>query len=385
MGWSSSRAEIREEDSEGVGCSHPRHPSEVERKKQSTRSIPKPYRAPFLGDIDHRNQVVLEHLPQVKYLARRIHDRLPRYVPIEDLVHSGVLGLIEALYNYDPSKNVQVKSYAKARIQGAILDSLRALDWGPRTLRKRARQIDRAHHTLGTRLGRFPSEGEIAAELGMGLAKFQHLLAELHRLEVVSLQSLGPEDSYRNDASSFLPQETVDDPVQLCLRSEMSELLSRAMAGLSPRKRQVLALYYGEGLTMKEVGARLGVGESRVSQIHSAALVRLRARMRLFLESSPRSRPLWSTELESLTQGNWEQKNNDAAHPCLSSTVDPSSAWEGLPPHPDRRIPWRPVDLMKAGRIQGYKVGRGSAKPTSLGNDRGLQGWRKARRLPPVH
>ena len=239
-----------------------------------------------------RDRVLLEHLPQVRYIARRVHDRLPQNVPLEDLVHAGILGLIAAFERYDPAKNVQLKSYAKLRIQGAILDSLRDQDWSPRTLRRRSRQIERAHHNLRTRLGRNPSEAEVAGELGIGLTKLQHLLGELHGLDVSSLQdtaSGGGGADY--ELWSRVPNAPEEDPSYLCLRSELTQLLSRAIAELPPRKRQVLALYYYEEITMKEIGTLLGVGESRVSQIHSAAMVRLRARMRQLLESRPRQKP----------------------------------------------------------------------------------------------
>lgn len=257
----------------------------------------KPSRTPprtlLARSLEERNRILIEHLPQVRYIAGHIHNRLPQHVPLEDLVHSGMLGLMEALEKYDPTKNVQLKSYAKVRIRGAILDSLRELDWSPRTLRRKARLIEYANQHLRTRFGRAPVDTELAAQMGMSLKRFQHLLGDLRGLEIVSLQALGPEDSHGDEALRYLPHSPTEDPAGACLRAEMNGLLRRAVSELTPRKRQVLALYYFEELTMKEVGVRLGVGESRVSQIHTAALGRLRARMRQLLEARARVKAPW--------------------------------------------------------------------------------------------
>jgi RNA polymerase sigma factor FliA len=228
---------------------------------------------------EERERLLLEQLPQVRYIARRIHERLPRHVPFEDLVHAGVVGLIDALQKYDRGKHVQFGSYAKFRIRGAILDSLREMDWSPRDLRRKARQIEEAHHRLGSELGRNPSEPELAAALGLDLHGLQLLLGEIDGLEVGSLRVMSPRDGVEEDLCEYLPNDPEETPLLLCLRSEMKELLTRAIAELPEKERQVLALYYFEELTMKEVGVVLGVGESRVSQIHSMAVIRLRARL----------------------------------------------------------------------------------------------------------
>ncbi len=230
-------------------------------------------------DEEERERLLTEQLPQVRYLARRIHERLPRHVPFEDLVHAGVLGLIDALNKFDRGKHVQFGSYAKFRIRGAILDSLREMDWSPRDLRRKGRRIEEAHNKLRSQLGRNPSEPELAAELGMDLRGLQLLLGEIDGLEVGSLRVLSPRDGQEEDLCEYLPDNPEETPLVLCLRSEMKDLLARAIQDLPEKERQVLALYYYEELTMKEVGAALGVGESRVSQIHSMAVVRLRARL----------------------------------------------------------------------------------------------------------
>jgi RNA polymerase sigma factor FliA len=239
---------------------------------QGTQTLaPRPVRDP-----EARERLLLEHLPQVRYIARRIHDRLPAQVPLEDLIHAGVVGLIDAVEKFDPSKNVQLKSYAKFRIRGAILDSLRELDWSPRHLRRKARQIEEAHLDLKLRLGRVASEPELAVELGMNLEEFQHLLGELRGLDLGSLQTESTDTKSDEEAMTYRPGGADKDPFFLCLRGEMKSLVASALEDLDNKERQVVTLYYLEELTMKEVGAVLGVGESRVSQIHSAALVRLR-------------------------------------------------------------------------------------------------------------
>jgi RNA polymerase sigma factor for flagellar operon FliA len=228
-------------------------------------------------DKEERDRILMEQLPQVRFLARRIHERLPRHVPLEDMVHAGVIGLIDALNKFDHSKQVQFASYAKFRIRGAILDSLREMDWGPRELRRKARRVEEAQRKLSLDLSRAPTEVEVAAELHLELREFQRLLTELDGLEVGSLHLESPWDGKEEDLCDYLPNAPEDTPFFRCMRSEMKELLARAIADLPEKEQQVLALYYFEELTMKEVGAVLGIGESRVSQIHSLAVVRLRA------------------------------------------------------------------------------------------------------------
>ena len=242
-------------------------------------------------DKEERDRILLEQLPQVRYLARRIHERLPRHVPLEDLIHAGVLGLIDALNKFDRSKHVQFGSYAKFRIRGAILDSLREMDWGPRELRRKARGVEEAQRKLSMELSRAPTEVEIAAELKLDLREFQQLLTELDGLEVGSLHLESPWDGKDEDLCDYLPSAPEDTPFFRCMRSEMKELLARVIAELPQKEQQVLSLYYFEELTMKEVGAVLGIGESRVSQIHSLAVVRLRSRLEeLMMARKPASR-----------------------------------------------------------------------------------------------
>jgi RNA polymerase sigma factor FliA len=226
-----------------------------------------------------RERVLMEQLPQVRYIARRIHARLPRHVSFEDLVHAGIVGLIDALNKFDGSKQVQFSSYARFRIRGAILDSLRDLDWSPRELRRKGRLVESTSARLAARLGRVPSENELAREMGIELHELQSLLAELDGLELGSLHVESLRDGRDEDLTDRLSGDPEETPFSSCLRSEMKGLLQQAIGELPEKERQVLALYYYDELTMKEVGATLGVGESRVSQIHSLVMVRLRARL----------------------------------------------------------------------------------------------------------
>lgn len=232
-----------------------------------------------------REQILLEHLAQVHHIARRIHDRLPPQVLLEDLVHAGILGLMDAVHKYDPSKNVLLKHYAEFRIRGAILDSLRQVDWSPRTLRRQAKRVERAKSACRARLGRDPSETELAEEVGISLKRLQRILGDVRGLEVGSLHSENVEANGEDAIDP--PSGAEEDPFQQALRSEMTGLLAKALGELAARERDVLALYHFEELTMKQVGAILGIGESRVSQIHSAALLRLRARLQQLTERTP--------------------------------------------------------------------------------------------------
>jgi RNA polymerase sigma factor FliA len=245
--------------------------------------------------LHERNQLVLEQLPQVRYIAQKIHARLPHHIPLEDLVNTGVLGLIEALAKFDPKRNVQLQSYARYRIQGAILDSLREQDWSPRLLRQKERQLETEREKLQLQLGRAPSQTELAAGLGISDRQLQLLLRDLQGLEITSLQEPTYLEGHTLDEK--MADLAEESPFILCQRAEMNGLLDQAMSRLTPRKRQVLDLYYFRGLTMKETGIRMGVCESRVSQIHSAAVASLKARMKEVLlarqkDESVKKRPL---------------------------------------------------------------------------------------------
>jgi RNA polymerase sigma factor for flagellar operon FliA len=241
--------------------------------------LAKPSPAPSIFmDAAERDRLLLEHLPTVRYLARRIHERLPQHVELDDLVSAGMVGLIDAFNKFDHRKKVQFKSYAQFRIRGAILDSLRILDWSPRELRRKGRAVQEAMQALTHRFGRTPSEQEIAGEMNLGLNAYQQLLGELKGLEIGSLNTEHTEDSGEEELA-YIAGSPEDDPLFRCLQGEMTQRLADAIEDLPEKERMVLTLYYYEELTMKEIGLALGVVESRVSQIHSSAVLRLRASM----------------------------------------------------------------------------------------------------------
>jgi RNA polymerase sigma factor for flagellar operon FliA len=221
---------------------------------------------------------MVEHLPIVRFIARRIHDRLPRHVPIEDLYSAGVIGLLDAFGKFDPSKQVLFRTYAQYRIRGAILDSLRTLDWSPRELRRRARAIEEAVQMLTGELSRSPTDIEIAQKLNIPLAAYQQLLGELTGLEIGSLHAEHSGHS-EEEGLIYVPARSEDDPLFRYLDGEMRERLTKAINDLPERERLIMTLYYYEETTMREIGIILGVVESRVSQIHASALLHLRARL----------------------------------------------------------------------------------------------------------
>ena len=232
------------------------------------------------GDLltAEQEKLMIEHLPIVRFIARRIHERLPQHVPIEDLYSAGVVGLLDAFSKFDPSKQVQFRSYAQFRIRGAILDNLRTLDWSPRELRRKGRAIEQAIQTLTAQFGRAPSDLEIAGQMHIDLAAYQQLLGELKGLEIGTLHSERSEDSGEEELV-YLPNRPEDDPLFRYLHAEMRERLIEAIGDLPERERLVMTLYYYEETTMKEIGIILGVVESRISQIHASAVLHLRARL----------------------------------------------------------------------------------------------------------
>jgi RNA polymerase sigma factor for flagellar operon FliA len=226
-----------------------------------------------------QERVLLEHLPIVRFLARRIHERLPQHVDIEDLVSAGVVGLMDAFSKFDPGKKVQFRSYAQFRIRGAILDSLRTLDWSPRELRRKGRAVEEAIRVLTARMGHAPGEGEVAVEMGLGLDEYQQLLGDLKGLEIGTLHIERNEDS-GDEELAYVPGRPEEDPLFRCLRGELEDRLGEAIANLPDRERLVMTLYYYEEMTMREIGLALGVVESRVSQMHASAVVHLRAALK---------------------------------------------------------------------------------------------------------
>lgn len=225
---------------------------------------------------DHaREQLILEHLPQVRLIARRIQERLPDNVSLEDLVSTGVLGLISAIDNFDPTHNVKLKTYAEYKIRGAILDSLRGLDWAPRQKRKQAKQIEAAISAAEQVLKRSPNEDEIAEQLGITLDEYHEWLVEIRGLNIASLDYAGSEEG--KDLLHYIPDRNNKLPSTLLERSELERIIAEGIRGIPEIERTVLSLYYHEELTLREIAQVVRLHESRISQLKSQAILRLRS------------------------------------------------------------------------------------------------------------
>ncbi|MGE5645476.1 MAG: FliA/WhiG family RNA polymerase sigma factor [Acidobacteriota bacterium] len=225
-----------------------------------------------------RERLILEHLPQVRLIARRIHDRLPGSVSLDDLISTGIVGLISAIDHFDPSLNVKLKTYAEYKIRGAILDSLRGLDWAPRQKRKKAKQIEAAIAEAEQRLQRAPSEEEIAGELKITIDEFHGWLVEIHGLDLGSLES-APEDGGR-DLLKYVSDDEEKWPSRIVERKELERLLAGAIERMPAIERTVLSLYYREELTLREIARIVDLHESRISQLKTQAILRLRGYIR---------------------------------------------------------------------------------------------------------
>ena len=224
---------------------------------------------------EQRDQIVLDHLTLVRAIAVRVHETLPVHIDLDDLIHAGVLGLFDAAQKYDNRHEVDFKSYAKHRIKGAILDSLRKLDWASRDLRKRHKQLEEITRELAATLSRPPSEAEIAEKMGVGVERWRQLAVELR---MVGLLSSTPAPSDTEDrAVPDYPAGPDLQPDRLCERKQMGAVLENAMQDLPERYQKVVMLYYTREMTMKEIGGVLGINESRVSQIHKTALNKMAA------------------------------------------------------------------------------------------------------------
>lgn len=226
----------------------------------------------------HKEEQIIEYLPLVKYLAGRILARLPSHVELDDLVNYGIIGLMDAVDKFDSSKGVKFKTYAELRIRGSILDGLRELDWVPRSFRRRQRELERAYRKLEAEHGRAATDEEVAAELGVGLEQYYSLLDDLKGVQIGSIEAAGSEDGL--DLIEYIPDREENSPTYILEKKELQRLLAGGIDGLPEKERLVLSLYYFEGLTMKEVGLVLGITESRVSQLHSKAVMRLRGRLK---------------------------------------------------------------------------------------------------------
>jgi RNA polymerase sigma factor for flagellar operon FliA len=232
--------------------------------------------AEVIGD-DERERLILEHLPQVRLIARRIQERLPENISLDDLVSTGVIGLISAIDNFDARHNVKLKTYAEYKIRGAILDGLRGLDWAPRQKRRKAKQIEAAIAVAEQRLQRSPVEEEIAAQLKIPIEEYHHWLVEIRGLNIASLEYTGGE--HGRDLLHYLPDSGRNLPSTLLEKSELKRLLAESIDAIPEVERRVLGLYYHEELTLREIALVIHLHESRISQLKSQAILRLRSHL----------------------------------------------------------------------------------------------------------
>lgn len=236
------------------------------------------------GSAEAREQLILHYSPLVKYVASRVATGLPANVEQADLVSYGIFGLIDALEKFDPAREIKFETYAIPRIRGAIIDELRSLDWVPRSVRFKAREVERAHAELEATLGRTPTEAEVAEHLGMSLEELHDTLTQISFASVSALEEPVPGREERSEGLSLLETladlATSSDPTAGLEETETRAMLATAIDSLSEREKIVITLYYFEGMTLSEIGEVLGVTESRICQIHTKAVRELRGRLR---------------------------------------------------------------------------------------------------------
>ena len=236
------------------------------------------YQAASQSFVLDRDALVMQHMPQVSIIARRIHSRLPSRFSLDDLISTGVVGLLEAINRYDPSMRIQLRTYAEHRIRGAILDSLRDLDWAPRDARKKSRRIEAAIHAAKQRLGREPGEEEIAEQLGIALAEYQQWLGDAQGIELEPLERIS-RDGQETSLLQFLPDSEDRSPARVVERSELERILALAIERMPKMERTILTLYYFEELTLSEVSQIVGLHLSRVAELRAQGVLRLRSHL----------------------------------------------------------------------------------------------------------
>jgi RNA polymerase sigma factor for flagellar operon FliA len=234
------------------------------------------------GDGDVREKLILHYAPLVKYVAGRVGVGLPPNIEQADLVSYGIFGLIDAIEKFDVNRAIKFETYAISRIKGAIIDELRSIDWIPRSIRSKAREVERAYAALEARLHRTPTEPEVAAELGIKLDDLHAIFGQVSFVNVVALDELLNVNGEKGDKVSLvdtLEDTKAEDPVRVFESQETKHLLARAINMLPEREKIVVTLYYYEGLTLAEIGQVLGVTESRICQMHTKAVLQLRAKL----------------------------------------------------------------------------------------------------------
>jgi RNA polymerase sigma factor for flagellar operon FliA len=234
------------------------------------------------------DRLILEYTPLIKFVAHRIAVRLPPHIGLDELVSAGVIGLIDAIEKFDPSKETQFKTYAEIRIRGSIMDELRAMDWVPRSVRQKATQLAQAYAAVEQRVGRAAEDKEVAEELGIRLDEFHKQISRAQSAPILSIEDLGglSKDGERRDIMEVIAGSPDTDPHTLARIAEVREIIAQAIDQLPEKERLLVSLYYYEELTMKEIGEVLGITESRVSQLHTRAVLRLRGKLLKFITTS---------------------------------------------------------------------------------------------------
>ena len=231
------------------------------------------------GDPEVREKLILKYASFVKYVAGRMAINLPSNVEYDDLVSYGIFGLIDAIEKFDPARAIKFKTYAKTRIRGAILDELRVLDWTPRSIRQKSKQLERAYAELECKLGREATDDEICDFMGIAKKDLHRMFDDAKQSLMISLDEGDPEGESGVSRLDFLGDAGLESPERNAQRAEMKKLLAQEIAKLSERERLVITLYYFEKLTSKEIGRILGVSDSRISQLHTKAVTRLRGKL----------------------------------------------------------------------------------------------------------
>lgn len=234
---------------------------------------------------EQKDKLILEYAPLIKFIAQKIAIRLPSNIELDDLISSGVIGLMDAIEKYDPTRDNKFKTYAEFRIRGSILDELRAQDWVPRSVRDKAKMLDRTLVRMESELGRSPDDEEVAEKLGMTLDEFYDLVNQVRPVSVLSIDDTTTFSNVdKKSILNLLEGCKLNNPFnQLNLKS-VKEVVTLAIEDLPERQRLVLSLYYYEDLNLKEIGRILRVTESRVSQLHAQAIARLRSKLTAFFE-----------------------------------------------------------------------------------------------------
>jgi RNA polymerase sigma factor FliA len=235
--------------------------------------------------VTERDELIIQYAPWVRFMALRMAAKLPSHIQAEDLISAGIIGLIDALDKFNPAREVQFKTYAQIRIQGAMKDELRALDWASRSIRQKVKRLEHAYATLEQELGRPPSSEEVATSLGIEMDEFEEMLDDVKGTSLVSLEELGqgPASEDKSSVLEALLTRQDQDPLEMLNLQDLKKALTLAIGELPEKERLVLSLYYFEELTMKEVGKVLNLTESRISQLHTQTVLRLRGKLKAYL------------------------------------------------------------------------------------------------------